>query len=119
MLLPMLRYLPIPVVSGVFLFLGRKLMTNNRFLRRIKDAFAEKKYLPADHEIWVIGRMRMNIFTSIQLLCLWSLWNFKQNSATAIFFPGAIGILMLIRSFILPRFFSEKELAALGDPIPQ
>eukprot|EP00549_Striatella_unipunctata_P002892 CAMPEP_0118719538 /NCGR_PEP_ID=MMETSP0800-20121206/29550_1 /TAXON_ID=210618 ORGANISM="Striatella unipunctata, Strain CCMP2910" /NCGR_SAMPLE_ID=MMETSP0800 /ASSEMBLY_ACC=CAM_ASM_000638 /LENGTH=106 /DNA_ID=CAMNT_0006626957 /DNA_START=227 /DNA_END=543 /DNA_ORIENTATION=+ len=37
-LLPLLGYLPIPVVSGIFLFLGRKLMSGNSFLVRIKDA---------------------------------------------------------------------------------
>jgi len=116
LLLPMLRYVPIPVVSGVFLFLGRKLMTGNTFLRRILDAFAEKKRLPREHPINILGRKKMNIFTVVQILCLATLWTFKQNSATAIFFPSVIGMLMLIRSFILPQFFSEKELIALGDP---
>lgn len=118
LVLPILRYVPIPVVSGIFLFLGRKLMTGNAFLRRIMDAFAEKKRLPPDHAINVLGRKKMNIFTITQILCLATLWMFKQNSATAIFFPSVIGMLMVIRSFILPRFFSEKELIALGDPSP-
>lgn len=113
LLLPMLRYVPIPVVSGVFLF--RKLMTGNTFLRRILDAFAEKKRLPKEHPINVLGRKKMNIFTIVQILCLATLWTFKQNSATAIFFPSVIGLLMVIRSFILPQFFSEKEFIALGD----
>jgi len=119
LLLPALRYVPIPVVSGVFLFLGRKLMTGNTFLKRILDAFAEQKRLPPEHPINTLGRKKMNLFTSIQLLCLVLLWTFKQNSATAIFFPSVIGMLMFIRSFILPRFFSEKELIALGDPDPE
>jgi len=118
LLLPMLGYVPIPVVSGVFLFLGRKLMTGNNFLQRILDAFAEQKRLPPEHPINTLGRKKMNLFTSIQLLCLAILWAFKQNSATAIFFPSVIGMLMVIRSFILPRFFSQKELIALGDPNP-
>lgn len=117
-LLPMLRFLPIPVVSGVFLYLGRKLMTGNTFLKRIKDGCAEKKRLPDDHPINILGRKKMNIFTSVQVLCLIGLWTFKQNSSTAIFFPSVIGMLMAIRSFILPRFFSEEEFVALGDPSP-
>jgi hypothetical protein len=60
----------------------------------------------------------MNMFTALQACCLAGLWQFKQNSATAIFFPGVIGVLMAIRSFILPRFFSEEEFVALGDPTP-
>jgi len=118
-LLPLLRFVPIPVVSGVFLFLGRKLMTGNSFFNRIKDSVAEKARLPEDHPIHVVGRKKMNIFTVIQIACLIGLWSFKQNTATAIFFPSVIGLLMLIRSFVLPKFFTEKEFRSLGDPTPR
>jgi hypothetical protein len=117
-LLPLLSNLPIPVVSGVFLFLGRKLMTGNSFLQRIRDSIAEKNRLPSKHPIHVLGRKKMNIFTGIQILCLAGLWTFKQNSAISIFFPSVIGMLMVIRKFILPKIFTEEELVALGDPTP-
>jgi len=115
MLLPALAYLPIPVVSGVFLFLGRKLMTGNQFLKRIQQSIAEQKRLPRKHPINLLGRKKMNIYTGVQILCLLGLWTFKSNSATAIFFPSVIGLLMLIRSFVLPNFFSKDELTTLGD----
>jgi len=118
-LLPLLTILPIPVVSGVFLFLGRKLMTGNTFLKRITLAGAEAGRLPKEHPINILGRKKMNLFTTVQCFCLAGLWTFKQNSATAIFFPGVIGLLMAIRAWVLPRFFSEEELVALGDPTPQ
>lgn len=118
-LLPLLTYLPIPVVSGVFLFLGRKLMTGNTFLKRIVDSCAEIGRLPKEHPINVLGRKKMNIFTTVQVFSLAGLWAFKQNSATSIFFPGVIGLLMALRTWVLPRFFSEEEFVALGDPTPQ
>lgn len=117
-LLPLLSYVPIPVVSGVFLFLGRKLMSGNSFLQRIRDTFVQRTRLPEDHPIRFIGRKKTILFTAIQLACLWGLWTFKQNSATAMFFPSVIGFLMFIRSFILPRIFTEDELIDLGDPTP-
>lgn len=117
--LPLLQYLPIPVVSGVFLYLGRKLMIGNNFIERIGDGFAETRRLPKEHSIKLLGRKKMNIFTSLQVACLGALWSFKQNSATAIFFPSVIGALIAIRGLILPRFFSEEELVALGDPTPK
>lgn len=117
-LLPLLRHVPIPVVSGVFLFLGRKLMSGNSFLQRIRDGIAEKKRLSVDHPIQTVGRNKMNIFTSLQIFCLGGLWCFKQNPATSIFFPSAIGLLMVLRSFVLPKYFTEDELDALGDPSP-
>ena len=117
--LPLLQYLPIPVVSGVFLYLGRKLMIGNNFIERIGDGFAETRRLPKEHPIKLLGRKKMNIFTSLQVACLGALWAFKQNSATAIFFPSVIGALIAIRGLILPRFFTEEELVALGDPTPK
>jgi len=117
-LLPLLSFLPIPVVSGVFLYLGRKLMTGNSFLNRLPQAVAESKRLPQNHPIQVLGRKKMNIYTGVQVFCLFLLWEFKQNSSTSIFFPSVIGLLMLIRCFVLPKFFTEKELYALGDAKP-
>ena len=117
-LLPLLQMVPIPVVSGVFLFLGRKLMSGNSFLQRVRDSFMEKSRLGKDHPIQALGRKRMVIFTAIQVACLAGLWTFKSNPATAIFFPSVIGMLMVIRSFLLPKIFSEDELTELGDPTP-
>lgn len=118
LLLPAIRNVPIPVVSGVFLFLGRKLMSGNSFLQRLRDIFVEKKRLPDDHPMKFMGRKRMTVFTIIQMFCLMGLWTFKQNPSTAIFFPSVIGMLMVIRSFLLPKFFTEDELTELGDPTP-
>ena len=118
LLLPELKKIPIPVVSGVFLFLGRKLMTGNTFFKRITDAFAEKTRLSPTNPIHVLGRKKMNIYTGVQVLCLLGLFGFKQIPAITIFFPVMINVLMSIRAFVLPNFFNEREFMALGDPTP-
>lgn len=117
-LLPVIGYVPMPVVAGIFLFLGCKLMSGNSFLRRVRDSLVEESRLPIDHPIRFIGRKKTTIFTVAQMACLLGLWSFKQNSATAVFFPSVIGLLMLIRSSILPHLFTEEELVDLGDPTP-
>lgn len=118
LLLPLIKKIPIPVVSGVFLFLGRKLMTGNTFFKRITDGFAEKARLPKNNPIHLLGRKKMNIYTGVQVLCLMGLFGFKQIPAITIFFPAMIGILMFIRGVVLPNFFSEEEFVALGDETP-
>lgn len=118
LLLPLIKKIPIPVVSGVFLFLGRKLMTGNTFFKRITDAFAERARLSDKNPIHKLGRKKMNIYTGVQVLCLLGLFGFKQIPAITIFFPAMIGVLMSIRAFVLPNFFSEEEFVALGDPTP-
>lgn len=117
-LLPLLQFVPIPVVAGTFIFLGRKLMSGNSFLQRVRESFVETSRLPKDHPIRYIGRTKTAIFTVTQIACLLGLWFFKQNSATAIFFPSMIGLLMVIRSYLLPKIFTEDELCDLGDPTP-
>eukprot|EP00986_Skeletonema_menzelii_P011069 scaffold5585_cov153-Skeletonema_menzelii.AAC.7 len=119
MLLPLIKTIPIPVVSGVFLFLGRKLMTGNSFLKRITDAFAERRRLPDNNPINLLGRKKTLIYTGMQVLCLLGLFGFKQISSITIFFPAMIGVLMSIRAFVLPKIFSEDDFVALGDPTPE
>mmetsp|Transcript_1178 Transcript_1178/g.3283 ORF Transcript_1178/g.3283 Transcript_1178/m.3283 type:complete len:639 (+) Transcript_1178:118-2034(+) len=118
-LLGVLSFVPIPVVSGVFMFLGCKLMYGNTFLQRIMDVAIERSRLAANHPILKIGRAKTALFTAVQMACLSGLWAFKQNPKTAIFFPSVIGFLMIIRAFMLPKFFTEKELTALGDATPK
>jgi hypothetical protein len=118
LLLPAIQHIPIPVVSGVFLFLGRKLLSGNSFAQRIRDVFVEDDRLLEDNPIRSVGRKRTSIFTGIQIACLGGLWIFKQNPSTAIFFPSVIGLLMVIRSVVLPKMFDEEELVELGDPTP-
>eukprot|EP01038_Epipyxis_sp_PR26KG_P011681 gene11681-15642_t len=45
--LPLLKMIPIPVISGIFLYLGRKLMKTNLYFIRLSELFIEKKLLPS------------------------------------------------------------------------
>jgi len=114
-LLPLLSNIPIPVVSGVFLFLGRKLMSGNTFFQRIRDQIRERRSLPVGHPIYTLGRKKMGYYTGLQVLCLGGLWEFKRNTSTAIFFPSVIGLLMFIRAAVLPKFFSKEDFEILDD----
>ena len=102
LLLPLIKKIPIPVVSGVFLFLGRKLMTGNTFFQRITESFAERARLSRKHPIHLLGRKKLTIYTGVQVLCLYGLFGFKQIPSITIFFPAMIGILMSIRACVLP-----------------
>ena len=119
LLLPLIKKIPISVVSGVFLFLGRKLMSSNTFIKRMQDAFAEKARLNDKNPIHLLGRKKMNIYTGVQVLCLMGLFGFKQMPSITIFFPAMIGVLMSIRALVLPIYFNEEEFVALKDPTPR
>ena len=120
LLLPLLRQVPIPIASsGVFLYLGRKLVRGNAFVLRVSDCLSERARLPPDHAINTIGRGKAAVYTLVQALCLAMLWILKGSSRISILFPAVIGLLMVTRAKVLPRFFKENELRALGDEVAE
>ena len=59
LLLPMLKYVPIPVVSGVFLFLGRKLMSW-KFLFPAREGFIRGKVTTGRRPPYLYTRKKEN-----------------------------------------------------------
>mmetsp|Transcript_29850 Transcript_29850/g.95281 ORF Transcript_29850/g.95281 Transcript_29850/m.95281 type:complete len:237 (+) Transcript_29850:926-1636(+) len=119
---PSLRAVPVAVVNGVFLYLGKKVMTGNQFLQRVRalavplpsNLRAEEA---AERSILVLGRRATAIFTGLQLACLVSLWKLKLTPGLGMVFPAAIGVLMFIRVQILPRLFTFRQLGIIDTPI--
>mmetsp|Transcript_28000 Transcript_28000/g.67836 ORF Transcript_28000/g.67836 Transcript_28000/m.67836 type:complete len:221 (+) Transcript_28000:570-1232(+) len=70
LIVPLLRGVPVAVVSGVFLYLGKKVMSGNQFLRRCKTVFLESELLEAamdgEKEQLLLGRAAVIKFTGIQ-----------------------------------------------------
>lgn len=117
-LLPIVKRIPMAVISGLFLFLGRNMMNGNAFLSRVPYMFMDPKRYPEDSPMQKqsVPASQVHAFTVLQLVCLASLWVLKLNKKTSMFFPAVIGTLMFIRSRIVPRFFPTVILDALdGD----
>ena len=117
-----LRVVPIAVVNGVFLYLGRKVMQGNQFLQRLR-ALAVPLPLdldtksPAERSILVLGRDAALTFTGLQLACLATLWALKLTPGLGMVFPAAIGALMFMRAQLLPRVFTRRQLGVIDTPI--
>jgi hypothetical protein len=114
-LLPYLRTIPTPVISGIFLYLGRKVMSGNTFMQRVKGALQDKSMMAPDSPFRLLGRWTVNKFTGIQLACLAILWTLKSNPATGMFFPSVIGLLMVVRNYVVPKLFKKEEIELLDD----
>ncbi len=121
--LPLISVVPLAVVSGVFLYLGRKVVMGNLFVERCKKLWVEGKELdesgscPAETQMLALGRWAVFRFTLFQGMCLAGLLCLRQNPSTALVFPSVIGVLMVIRALLLPRVFSRRELRLLDTPI--
>ena len=113
--------MPLPVVAGVFLYLGRKVMSGNQFLRRCTQLFLDEKELSVttegEKEQVILGRIAVFRFTALQCLCLAVLWALKLSPATALIFPSVIGVLMVVRVKAIPLLFSSRELMLLDTAI--
>jgi hypothetical protein len=117
LLLPFLQYIPMPVIYGIFLYLGRKVMTGNEFLKRIIMVMYDVEKLPSSSAVAILGRRKVLKFVGIQAGCLSTLWILKSFKPTALFFPSVIGALVVMRRKVLPRWFSEEDLAVLDSNI--
>mmetsp|Transcript_899 Transcript_899/g.2048 ORF Transcript_899/g.2048 Transcript_899/m.2048 type:complete len:123 (+) Transcript_899:2-370(+) len=88
-------------------------MTGNEFLGRIRLFFVDPNLYPEGSPLKRLQAVKVHLFTAVQLFCLGLLWVLKLNKKTSLFFPSVIGTLMVIRSFLLTRWFSKQELELL------
>lgn len=115
-LLPLIKRIPMAVISGLFLFLGRNMMVGNSFLARLSYLFMDPGLYPENSPMHRVPAGQVHMFTLLQLLCLSSLWVLKLNKKTSMFFPAVIAMLMLIRARLVPVLFRRETLETLdGD----
>ena len=117
LLLPALSRIPIPVISGIFLYLGRKLMKGNLLFDRVGQMVVERDLLPFDNIYRKLPRPTVAKFVAIQSFMLWLIWFLKQSKNLALLFPSCIALLALIRINLLPKLFSPYELESLDPPL--
>ena len=115
LLLPFLGNIPIPVISGIFLYLGKKMMKGNLFLERLGCIIIEKKLLPSNNVFNLLPSLTVIKYLTIQSFMLLLIWVMKQNRNFSLFFPSCIAFLMIVRTYVMPNFFSKNELLLL-DP---
>lgn len=116
-LLPVVKRIPMAVISGLFLFLGVAMLNGSDLMRRIRYMFMDPGMYPKGTPMQKLPAMQVHGFTLVQVTCLSVLWALKLNKKTSMFFPAVIATLMFIRSRIAPRFFSPIALATLDGNI--
>jgi HCO3- transporter family len=115
LLLPLLGQIPMPVISGIFLYLGRKLMVGNQMLDRLGNIFCEKSKLRDCDVFRLIPTPVVVKFVGIQTCMLGLIWYLKQSASLSLFFPACIALLIFIRALVLPKLFTERQLSVLDS----
>nr|XP_012229054.1 PREDICTED: sodium-driven chloride bicarbonate exchanger isoform X8 [Linepithema humile] len=118
LLTPMLRNIPMPVLFGVFLYMGVASLKGLQFFDRILIMLMPVKYQPDYMFLRQVPLKRVHMFTAIQLTCLACLWLIKSFSSTSILFPLMLVVMIGIRKS-LDLIFTQRELKILDDVMPE
>ncbi|XP_029294885.1 electrogenic sodium bicarbonate cotransporter 1 isoform X3 [Cottoperca gobio] len=114
---PILKFIPMPVLYGVFLYMGVASLNGVQFMDRLKLLLMPAKHQPDLVYLRHVPLRKVHLFTFIQILCLALLWILKSTVA-AIVFPVMILALVAVRK-AMDYMFSQHELSFLDDVIPE
>ncbi|XP_039997918.1 sodium-driven chloride bicarbonate exchanger-like [Xiphias gladius] len=112
-----LKFIPMPVLYGVFLYMGASSLRGIQFFDRLKLFGMPAKHQPDFIYLRHVPLRKVHLFTIIQLTCLALLWIIKTSKA-AIVFPMMVLALVFIRK-LLDFIFTKRELSWLDDLMPE
>ncbi|XP_052000153.1 sodium bicarbonate cotransporter 3-like isoform X3 [Xyrauchen texanus] len=112
-----LKFIPMPVLYGVFLYMGVSSLKGIQFFDRVKLFGMPAKHQPDLIYLRYVPLWKVHIFTLVQLTCLVLLWVIKV-SAAAVVFPMMVLALVFVRK-LLDFCFTKRELSWLDDLMPE
>nr|XP_020473003.1 sodium bicarbonate cotransporter 3-like isoform X2 [Monopterus albus] len=112
-----LKYIPMPVLYGVFLYMGVSSLKGIQLFDRIKLFGMPAKHQPDLIYLRYVPLWKVHVFTVVQLSCLVVLWAIKATAA-AVVFPMMVLSLVIVRK-LLDFCFTKRELSWLDDLIPE
>ncbi|KAM6945553.1 sodium-driven chloride bicarbonate exchanger-like isoform 1-T1 [Aplochiton taeniatus] len=112
-----LKFIPMPVLYGVFLYMGASSLRGIQFFDRLKLFGMPAKHQPDFIYLRHVPLRKVHLFTIIQLTCLALLWIIKTSNF-AIVFPMMVLALVFIRK-LLDFIYTKRELSWLDDLMPE
>ncbi|XP_041374557.1 sodium-driven chloride bicarbonate exchanger-like isoform X2 [Gigantopelta aegis] len=118
LLTSVLKYIPMPVLYGVFLYMGVSSLNGMQLVDRILIVLMPRKYQPDLMYLRHVRTKKVHLFTFIQVFCLAVLWIVKTVKKISIAFPLMVLTMCFIRKF-MERIFTQHELKWLDDIMPE
>ncbi|XP_056649930.1 sodium-driven chloride bicarbonate exchanger isoform X5 [Monodelphis domestica] len=112
-----LKFIPMPVLYGVFLYMGASSLKGIQLFDRIKLFWMPAKHQPDFIYLRHVPLRKVHLFTIIQMSCLGLLWIIKVSRA-AIVFPMMVLALVFVRK-LMDLLFTKRELSWLDDLMPE
>ncbi|XP_012875818.1 PREDICTED: anion exchange protein 4 isoform X3 [Dipodomys ordii] len=116
-LAPVLKFIPMPVLYGIFLYMGVAALSSIQFMKRVKLLLMPAKHQPDLLFLRHVPLSRVHLFTAIQLACLGLLWIIKSTPAAIIFPIMLLGLVGVRKA--LEWVFSPQELLWLDELMPE
>ncbi|NXP75463.1 S4A8 protein, partial [Ramphastos sulfuratus] len=111
-----LKFIPMPVLYGIFLYMGVSLLQGLEFFQRLQLLCMPAKHQPDLIYLRHVPLRKVHLFTLIQSVCVAVLWAIKM-SPIAIIFPVLDLALVLVRK-AMDFCFSKRELSLLDELLP-
>ncbi|KAM4875042.1 anion exchange protein 4 isoform 1-T1 [Thomomys bottae] len=115
-LAPVLKFIPMPVLYGIFLYMGVAALSSIQFMKRVQLLLMPAKHQPDLLFLRHVPLSRVHLFTAIQLACLGLLWIIKSTPAAIIFPIMLLGLVGVRKA--LEWIFSPQELLWLDELMP-
>ncbi|XP_040186468.1 band 3 anion transport protein isoform X2 [Rana temporaria] len=109
---PVLSLIPLPVLFGIFLYMGVTSLNGIQLFDRIMLTLKPPKYHPKESYVTRVKTWRMHVFTLIQMLCLVGLFAVMLTPAS-LALPFLLILTVPLRKFLLPVIFTALELKCL------
>ncbi|KAK7500834.1 hypothetical protein BaRGS_00008078 [Batillaria attramentaria] len=112
-----LQVIPMPVLYGVFFYMGYSALRGMQLIDRILLVFMPVKYQPDHIYLRHVPLWRVHLFTFIQILCLVALWVVKSIKSISIVFPLLVVFTGVVRKMI-ECIFTQYELKYIDQLLP-
>ncbi|XP_027556977.1 band 3 anion transport protein [Neopelma chrysocephalum] len=109
---PILKYIPLAVLFGIFLYMGVTSLFGIQLFDRILLLLMPPKYHPDEPYVTRVKTWRMHLFTFTQIIVLVLLWVVKSTPAS-LALPFVLILTVPLRRFLLPKIFRDIELKCL------
>lgn len=112
-----LKFIPMPVLYAIFLYMGVSTLGGLQVVDRILVILMPAKYQPDYFYLRHVNTKRVHIFTIVQILSTAAMFIVKQIDAIAITFPLLVVFTCVIRK-MLDYVFTQRELYWLDNLLP-
>ncbi|CAJ1936415.1 unnamed protein product [Cylindrotheca closterium] len=115
--LSVIKLIPLPVLYGVFLFMGLVALPGQQFYQRFVLLFQQPSKITKNHYTTHVPMNRIHKYTMFQFLFFGIVCVVREIKSISIAFPVMVLLCIPARLYLHPRLFSKDELTLLdGSP---